>query len=113
MSKYVSENMGDFLNNSRKEPKKVNESFHRTAEIKRKYGERPTVSVGTQAPLRNRVLSYIAENVRVSKNQLRQYIIGLSEGNAKPAAISMFLKRNVQFFIIESKNGETFFKFRL
>lgn len=78
--------------------------------LKRKYGERPTVTAGTFAPLRNRVLSYVAESGTISKRELKQFIIGLKEGGSTPAAASMFLKRNAKYFLTESRNGITYFK---
>jgi len=95
---YVQESLNNYLNESK------------TVILKRKYGERPTVVAGTQAPLRDRVLSYVSENVKVLKSDLKNFIVGLSEGRSKPVAANMFMKRNKQFFVTESKNGETYFK---
>jgi hypothetical protein len=94
-------------------PTSLNESINESNNlmtIKRKYGMRPTVTAGTIAPLRNQVLSYVAENRRVSKNELRKFIVGLSEGRATSASSTMWIKRNQQYFIAESKNGITYYK---
>lgn len=86
----------------------VNESTSIT--LKRKYGQRQPIVVGTNAPLRNQVLSYVAENASVSKRNLKQFIIGLKEGGSTVAAANMFIKRNSKYFITENKNGITYFK---
>lgn len=97
--KKVSTSLNSFLNEGSK-----------SILLKRKYGQRNPVSVSPIAPLRNKVLAYVAENVKVSKSELREFINGLNEGKAKPAATTMWLKRNSQYFIAESKNGQTFYK---
>lgn len=99
MSKtYVPDSLSEYLGESK------------SITLKRKYGERPTITAGTQAPLRNQVLSFVAENVSVSKLDLKRFIVGLKEGGSTPAAANMFIKRNARFFITESKNGITYFK---
>jgi len=77
--------------------------------LKRKYGERPAVNAGVNAPLRNRVLSFIAESDSVSKADLKKFIMGLKEGGS-PVAANMFISRNAKYFITESKNDNTYFK---
>jgi len=94
---YVPVTLQDFINESK------------TMTLKRGYGERKSVVVGSVAPLRNQVLSFVAESVKVSRNELRKFISGLNETNS-PAATSMWLKRNAQYFITESKNGITYYK---
>ena len=79
--------------------------------LKRKYtSERPAITVGANAPLRNQVLSFVAENASVSKSDLKQYILGLREGGATVASANMFIKRNARYFVTESLNGVTYFK---
>ena len=78
--------------------------------LKRKYGMRPTITAGTNAPLRNQVLSFVAENASVSKIDLKRFIVGLKEGGSTPAAANMFIKRNAKYFVTESRNGVTYFK---
>ena len=93
-------------------PKTLNEflSETKTITLKRKYGERPTVTVGTNAPIRNQVLSYVAESGAVSKPDLKKYILGLREGGVSVAAANMFIKRNAKYFITENKDGITYYK---
>jgi hypothetical protein len=100
MSKtYVSRTLNDFLSESK------------SITLKRKYGERPTITAGTNAPLRNQVLCYVAESDTVDKRDLKAFILGLKEdGAATVAAANMFLKRNAKYFITESKGGVTYFK---
>ena len=95
---YVPKTLNEFLNESK------------SITLKRKYGERQPIVVGTNAPLRNQVLSFVAENASVSKRDLKQYIIGLKEGGATVASANMFIKRNSKYFITENKNGITYFK---
>jgi hypothetical protein len=87
----------------------LNES--KTITLKRKYGEREPVVVGSNAPLRNQVLAYVAESARVSKTDLKKFIAGLNEGSRNPiASANMWLMRNSKFFLTESKNGVTYYK---
>ena len=87
----------------------LNES--KTITLKRGYGERKPVVVGSTAPIRNQILSYVAENQRVAKTDLKRFIAGLNEGSKNPnASAIMWLKRNSHFFVTESKEGQTFFK---
>ena len=87
----------------------LNES--KTITLKRGYGEKKPVVVGSNAPIRNQILAYVAENQRVSKGDLKRFIAGLNEGSNNPnASAIMWLKRNEQFFVTESKEGQTFFK---
>ncbi len=86
----------------------INES--KTITLKRSYGGQPSVTVGSKAPVRNQIISYVAEGRRVAKSDLRKFISGLNEGKSKPAAANMWLKRNSKFFITENKNGITYYK---
>jgi len=87
----------------------LNES--KTITLKRGYGERQPVVVGSNAPIRNQILAYVAENQRVPKGDLKRFIAGLNEGSRNPnASAIMWLKRNSQFFVTESRDGQTFFK---
>jgi len=95
---YVPKTLSDFITESKSIP------------LKRKYGERPAVTAGTNAPLRNQVLSFVAESGSVSKIDLKKFIIGLKEGGSTPAAANMFIKRNAKYFMTESRNGVTYFK---
>ena len=88
----------------------LNES--KTITLKRGYGERGPVVVGSNAPIRNQILSYVAESQRVSKIDLKRFIAGLNEGSRNPnASAIMWLKRNSQFFVAESaKDGQTYYR---
>ena len=87
----------------------INES--KSITLKRGYrGENPVV-VGANAPVRNQILSYVAEGVKVGATDLKKFIAGLNETNANPsAAANMWLRRNGKYFVTESKGGRTFFK---
>ena len=99
MSKlYVPNSLSEYLGESK------------SITLKRKYGERPSIQVGTMAPLRNQVLSYVAENLSVSKLDLKRFIVGLKEGGATPASANMFIKRNAKYFLTENRAGVTYFK---
>lgn len=90
----------------------LNES--KSITLKRGYGERQPVVVGSNAPIRNQILSFVAENQRVAKGELKRFIAGLNEGSRNPnASAIMWLKRNAQFFVTESRDGQTFFKLSL
>ena len=99
MKQYAPTSLSSFLNESK------------SIMLKRKYGQNDSVIVGSNAPLRNQVLSYVSENLRVSKTDLKRFIAGLNEGSKNPiAAANMWLTRNSKFFITENKNGITYFK---
>ena len=96
---YVPVTLNAFLNESK------------TITLKRKYGERQPVVVGSNAPLRNQVLSFLSENNKVSKIKLKKFIAGLNESSKNPvAAANMWIKRNEKFLIKENRNGVTYYK---
>jgi len=80
--------------------------------LKRGYGNRTPVVVGTNAPLRDKILSFVSEsNGKVTGVQLKKFIAGLNETSRNPvAAANMWLKRNNKFFITENKGGITYVK---
>ena len=87
----------------------INES--KSITLKRGYRGQNPVVVGANAPVRNQILSYVAEGVKVGASDLKKFIAGLNETNANPsAAANMWLRRNGKYFITESKGGKTFFK---
>ncbi len=87
----------------------INES--KSITLKRGYRGQNPVVVGANAPVRNQILSYVAEGVKVGASDLKKFIAGLNETNANPnAAANMWLRRNGKFFVTESKGSQTFFK---
>ena len=96
-NQYASTSLNEYLNESR--------AFM----LKRGYGDKKPVIVGAKANVRDQVLPFVAESRRVSKRDLVSFITGLNEGT-KRSAVNMWIKRNGQFFITESKGGKTFFK---
>ena len=99
MKNYVPVTLDSYLNESK------------TITLKRKYGNNESVVVGSNAPLRNQVLSYVSESIKVSKGDLKRFIAGLNEGSKNPiASANMWLVRNSKFFITENRNGITYFK---
>lgn len=96
---YVPTTLGQYLNENR------------SITLTRKYGGKSPVVVGSRAPLRSKVLSFVSENAKVSRVNLKRFIAGLNETSKNPAAAAnMWLKRNARFFITESKGGVTSFK---
>jgi len=98
MKKYVSSDFNKYLLESK------------TILLKRKYGERPTIMASINGPVRNKVLSFVAESGSVSKRELKEFILGLKENRSNLAAANMFLKRNAKYFITENRNGITYYK---
>ena len=98
MKKYVSSDFNKYLLESK------------TIPLKRKYGERPTIMASINGPVRNKVLSFVAESGSVSKRELKEFILGLKENRSNLAAANMFLKRNAKYFITENRNGITYYK---
>ena len=92
--------------------KQYNSRFNESNSIplKRKYGENPAIMANANAPLRNKVLSFIYENKMVNKTNLKKFIMNINEGKSNLSSANMFLIRNNKYFIVESKGGETFYK---
>lgn len=95
---YVSTSLGAYLNENR------------SITLTRKYGKTPSKVVGSRAPLRNKVLAFIAENKRVSQKSLKKFIRNINEGKSTVSAINMWISRNKSYFITESKTGGTYYK---
>lgn len=99
MKNYVHTSIDGYLNEGR------------SILLKRKYGENSPVTVSPNAPLRNQVLSYVAESRKVSKTDLKKFIAGANENSKNPvAAANMWVKRNQKYFITENRNGKTYYK---
>ena len=96
---YVPTTLGQYLNENK------------SITLTRKYGEKQPVVVGSRAPMRNAVLSYVAENAKVSRVSLKRFIAGLNETSKNPAAAAnMWLKRNQRFFESTTAGGVTSYK---
>ena len=96
---YVPTTLGQYLNENK------------SITLTRKYGEKQPVVVGSRAPMRNAVLSYVAENAKVSRVSLKRFIAGLNETSKNPAAAAnMWLKRNQRFFESSNAGGVTTYK---
>ena len=96
---YVPTTLGQFINENK------------AITLTRKYGQKEPVVVGSRAPLRNAVLSYVAENQKVSRVSLKRFIAGLNETSKNPAAAAnMWLKRNAKFFESTTQKGVTTYK---
>jgi hypothetical protein len=79
--------------------------------LKRGYKDKNPVVVGANAPIRNQILSFVAESKSVPVRDLKKFIAGLNETNSNPnAAATMWIRRNERFFIAENKGGHTFYK---
>jgi len=100
MKNYVSTTLQEFLN----------ENLGKNIIIKRKYGDNGSIIVGTNAPLRNKTLCYINENKKVSKKNIKDFMMDISENKASESSISMWLKRNYKYFITEQKNDTIFYR---
>ena len=97
MKNYVSTSLEQFLNESK------------TVQLKRQYKDVPSTIVNTNAPIRNQVIGYVNENVKVSKDKLKKFIASINESNVPNASI-MWLKRNSTFFLKENRKGVDFIK---
>lgn len=77
---------------------------------KRKYGDYPTEIVSTEAPVRNRILSFVAEKNTVTKTQLREFMETVSEDLGRIPS-SSWISQNKHYFDISKNNeGETTYK---
>ena len=96
---YVPTTLGQYLNENK------------SITLTRKYGEKQPVVVGSRAPMRNAVLSFVSENAKVSRVSLKRFIAGLNETSKNPAAAAnMWLKRNQRFFESTTASGVTTYK---
>jgi len=99
MKNYVPTTLDQYINESK------------SITLKRGYRGQNPVVVGANAPVRNQILSYVAESKRVGVTDLKRFIAGLNETNENPnAAANMWLRRNGKYFVTESKAGRTFYK---
>jgi len=97
MKNYVSTTLEQFLNESK------------TVQLKRQYKDVPSTIVNTNAPIRNEVINYVNENVKVPKEKLKKFIASINESNVPNASI-MWLKRNSTFFLKENRKGIDYIK---
>ena len=78
---------------------------------KRKYtADHPALKVSTSAPVRSRVLAFVAEHKKVSKGQLKEFFKSLSEETGRRPSWGWVRKNaNLIDSEIDEKSGETFF----
>jgi len=99
MKKYVPITLDNYVNESK------------SVTLKRGYKNNGPVVVGTNAPIRNQVLSFISENKKVLSKTLKKFVAGLNEANSNPnAAATMWIRRNGHYFLTEERAGRTFYK---
>jgi len=78
---------------------------------KRKYGDHPSIEASTYAPVREKVLAFIAERGKVTEAELKEFFKLLAEEEgSKPKNYSMWIKHNRKFLVEGELDGEKIFK---
>jgi predicted transcriptional regulator len=73
--------------------------------LKRKYtNAHPEKKVGSKAPIREKILSFVAENGSVSKEQMMEFISGLNEESGGKTS-RKWLNKNTHLVTVTEKNG--------
>mgnify|MGYP000986758712 CR=1 FL=1 len=83
-------------------PNKIDE--RKTIQVKRKYSNYDSISVGANAPVRNSILGFISENGYCTKEQLTDFINSNNEESGKRTSLS-WLKKNKHYITEFNKNG--------
>ena len=78
--------------------------------VKRKYTDAyPSKEVSVNAPIREKILSYVKEVGRVSHEELMEFISGMNEENGG-ATSRKWVNKNTRYFRISEKNGEKIYR---
>ena len=73
--------------------------------VKRKYTDNyPSQEVSTNAPVREKVLSFVKEKGTVSHEELMEFISGMNEETGGLTS-RKWVNKNTQYFRITEKNG--------
>jgi len=73
--------------------------------VKRKYTDKyPQREVSSNAPIREKILSFVKEAGRVSHEELMEFIAGMNEENGGSTS-RKWVNKNTQYFHITEKNG--------
>jgi hypothetical protein len=73
--------------------------------LKRKYtNAHPEKKVGSKAPIREKILSFVAEKGTVSKEQMMEFIGGLNEESGGKTS-RKWLNKNTHLVTVTEKNG--------
>lgn len=77
--------------------------------VKRKYTDNyPAVGVGSYAPVREKILSFVAENGgRVTLDEIKEFISSVNEDGEDININGAWLRQNKKYLKRESKGGET------
>ena len=81
--------------------------------VKRKYTDKhPEKRVYSNAPVREKILSFVKESGKVSQKDLLEYIKGMNEGEGRKTTIK-WVNNNLRYFRVTEKNGTRFFRLSL
>jgi len=74
--------------------------------VKRKYTDaHPEKKVGNKAPIREKILSFLAEQGKVNKEQMMEFINGLNEESGGTTS-RKWLNKNTHLVSVTTKNEE-------
>jgi hypothetical protein len=73
--------------------------------IKRKYTDNyPSKEVAVYAPIREKILSFVSENGKVTHEQMMEFIKAMNEEKGGVTS-RKWLNKNERYFVIAEKNG--------
>jgi hypothetical protein len=73
--------------------------------IKRKYTDlHPSLTVSTNAPIRERILSFLKEAGTVTHDELMEFIAGMNEESGGSTS-RKWVNKNTQYFVIKERQG--------
>jgi hypothetical protein len=73
--------------------------------IKRKYTELyPSREVSSNAPIREKILSFVKEAGTVTHDELMEFIAGMNEENGGSTS-RKWVNKNTQYFVIKERQG--------
>jgi hypothetical protein len=77
--------------------------------LKRKYTDtHPEKRIALVTPVRQKVLAFVSEKEKVSRQELKEYLKQFNEDNGRNTTIRWF-KRNAHLFSVTNENGTKFF----
>jgi len=76
----------------------------RTVQVKRKYGIHDSIKVGAIAPVRLKILGFIAEKGHCTKDELKEFINSKNEDSGTRTNMS-WLRKNAKYITEFEKDG--------
>jgi len=108
LSKLPEDQLKDYAKTKEdKLPEKIDE--RKTVQVKRKYSQHDSVSVGANAPVRSSILGFISEKGSCTKDELKQYICSKNEESGTNTN-HKWIKNNSKYITEFEKDNQTYYK---